>query len=238
MGVRLSEILPTTAEQALTLPIIWSALVAIEATSKVVTKGMTRREFLNRAGTAAVGFGLTMAIGLNASWQLPRISASQADPKTRDMWLNVMDIVKPRLTGVNSAHARTATVLMKHLDAIDALRLDKSTPGALVFGAEHGYNAMEIMNDEDKRVMWVQRAGEIMANSLVQLHKSGKYVFDLNTALIALFDYIPTYDVLKISEPQSGAKSLSDVEISKIVQPIKSSRVEATLASVKQKYQV
>ena len=238
MGAPLQELIPTMAEQYLALPIIWSVAVAAESAKKVATSGMTRRGFLRRAAIASAGSVIGLSAHVNMANILPRSAASADSQESKDMLLNVMDFVKPRLFPVSSAHARTATVLMKHLDGIDELGLNKSVSGALIFGAEHGYNANEIMSDASKMNQWVREGGEIMANALVDIHKSGKFIFDLQLAMKSLFDYIPTYDVIKVEEPENGAKSLPEVRIETILQPRQSPRVAAALAGVKQKYQI
>lgn len=62
--------------------------------------------------------------------------------------------------------------------------------------------------------------------------------FNLPVAQKTLFDFFESYDVLGISEPESGARDFSEVTFETKINRTVSPRVAAALAGVKQKYQI
>lgn len=82
---------------------------------------------------------------------------------------------------------------------------------------------------------WVTKGGRMMAKALSEIYEKNP-IFDLQLSLGLLFDYIETADILHISEPSGGAKTLGDVVIERVGEPFKCPRVVRALKSVRDQF--
>lgn len=230
----MNQSLLSVLEQASYAPIIYSILAGSIMGVEALHKGsMTRRDFLKRAGLFGAGWFAvsTASISLTPIDQ----SAKASTPKDRDYWLKVEEFLRPRLFKKTSVDARTAIVWAKYRDSIDTLNLDKSVPGALVFGAVHGSEQNIILNDKDDSGDLIRQDVREMMTLLMEIHSQNNN-FDLSVAKLALFDFVETFDVWKISESLGGAKDFSDVKFDLAVPKTKSPRVAHILESLKDEF--
>lgn len=225
-------------EQSAYMPLFYGILAgSIVGAEATVKRGLTRREFLRRG--AIIGAGMVV-LSFPGIMTIPDINKQSALAKTmadKEFWLKVQETIRPRVFQNTSVDARTSAVLFKHRDAIDKLGLGESIPGALLFGAHHANEQGRILGSESIANRFIQ---DHASNMLEALREIGAKTpnFNLPVAQKTLVDFFESYDVLEISEPESGAKDFSEVTFETRINRTASPRVAAALAGVKQKYQI
>jgi|GEM_PF-5493217 len=134
---------------------------------------LSRRNFLKTAtaASAAVLAGVGPQVAFPRPSDLPHHASLSKNEQAKELMQRVITALRPRFTEELWLNGRTAIVMAKEEDAIDALGLPKDTPGAVVMGDGHSPQANVLLEDK------VERAKTI--------DEFAKYLFDLSDTIYA-----------------------------------------------------
>jgi len=170
---------------------------------KRIRPKISRRQFLHLTGVTTLGLLISLAQAGTA--MASNLESSMATTeKGRQFWLDIIDMVRPRFIKSEWLNARTALLIAKSQDAIDFLGLPKNTPGSVVMGISHSYEASALMEGTTERKSVISDWATNLINSLDDLLEREGLMHLRQPAGNTLLNYITATEIFNINDPQGA----------------------------------
>jgi hypothetical protein len=110
-------------------------------------KTMSRRNLLQ----LAVAGIATTAAGAYAAAKVPALekTGTATTQNQKEKWLDIIDIVAPKVITSKLLNMRTALVTLKTKDAIDEMGLPQDVSSSVIMGTRHSINAHNFLKNDD-----------------------------------------------------------------------------------------
>lgn len=210
-----------------------SGMITLHALPSIVNppEGISRRRFLAYSAGAGLSIGLALSPPIPTAAR--EVALTATSERKKDLFQSIAQIFKPRFGQHDLLNARTALLIAKTQDSIDFLNMPADTPAAVVMGANHLYEAGNLMNNPQARA----QAIDLLVGRLV---KSFDQVIEKfprlpkKDARNSLLDYVTAVDLTKVIDP-GGPDLNPDLKriVDQLVIPVasfKSPQVEATIS--------
>lgn len=167
-----------------------------------VSSKISRRRFLQGLGVLTLSslFGFT---GYRDAKNYSRSQASAAFSKTKEeknYWLKIAKYGSKYVKTSNFVDGRTALLISKEQDAIDYLKKPSGTPGAVILGYTHSYQADELMNSSEARAKKIAAFAEEVISAADHLIEENYPELDKAVVYNAILDYIAATDIIRVTD--------------------------------------